>query len=287
MLKFRLFGFPVAIQAFFFLTAYFIGPQHSVQAALLWIPAVFLGVLAHELGHAFAGRSFGLRPVILLNGFGGQTSWAPHHPPLSSTRKILLTAAGPGVGISIGMLIIALRTIYAPLQEGLVGAFASDLIWINLGWGLLNLFPVLPLDGGQIATTIAVSIFGPKGKFVALSVSLVLTISLGIWSAVNSEIWMTLLAIILTISNIRELGAQERHHHTPRKARPLTDAEKSYDLARSLAESGQVNEALNWLETAIHAGFNRGDVLDADPNWAALRQDPRFVSLRRRLSRAS
>ena len=26
----------------------------------------------------------------------------------------------------------------------------SDLVFVNLGWGLLNLLPVLPLDGGHI-----------------------------------------------------------------------------------------------------------------------------------------
>ena len=30
-------------------------------------------------------------------------------------------------------------------------------VWVNLGWGLLNLAPVLPLDGGHIASTAAAS----------------------------------------------------------------------------------------------------------------------------------
>ena len=29
--------------------------------------------------------------------------------------------------------------------------FASSLLWVNIFWGLLNLLPVNPLDGGQIA----------------------------------------------------------------------------------------------------------------------------------------
>ena len=27
----------------------------------------------------------------------------------------------------------------------------NDLLWVNIFWGLLNLLPVFPLDGGQIA----------------------------------------------------------------------------------------------------------------------------------------
>ena len=32
-----------------------------------------------------------------------------------------------------------------------------DLIWINLWWGLVNLLPVFPLDGGQIAIEVSSS----------------------------------------------------------------------------------------------------------------------------------
>ncbi len=281
MIKFRIFGFPVAIQAFFFLTAYFIGPKHPFQAPLFWIPAVFLGVLAHELGHAFAARSFGLQPVILLHGFGGQTSWRSPDQSISAIRNILLSAAGPGVGILIGASLMALRIFFPSLQSGAAGELTINLIWVNLGWGLLNLLPVLPLDGGHIAATAATALFGRKGTYLALVISLILTLTLGVWAVLNSEIWMAVLALILSISNIQGLGFGKKQQ---RRSAPATDAEKAYEMARSLAEKGEQDGALDWLETAIRAGFARAEQLDADPSWAGLRQHPRFVLLRRLLS---
>src|SRR5215211_1266381 len=32
--------------------------------------------------------------------------------------------------------------------------FLWDLMWVSLGWGIINLLPILPLDGGNIAVTL-------------------------------------------------------------------------------------------------------------------------------------
>jgi len=274
VLRFRLFGFPVAVEALFFLMAYFIGPRHPTRQALLWIVAVFVGVLLHELGHAVAARAFGLQPDILLHGFGGRTSWR-QGKQLGVFQSILLSAAGPGVGIFIGGLCMLLQA-RVPVQ-GLGGDLLNDLIWINLGWGLLNLLPVLPLDGGQIASTAATALFGRRGRLVALFLSLVLTVSLGVWALIHLRIWLGILAVILSISNIQALGLRQKKP----KPVPVSDAESSYRMARSLVAAGDDDAALDWLETAIHAGFNEGLALDADPAWARLRRHPRFVLLRR------
>lgn len=275
--KFHLFGFPIAVQPFFFLTAFFIGPRNSAQEVLLWIPAVFFGVLAHELGHALAARQLGFHPVILLHGFGGQTSWKTGEPP-STLHQVFLSAAGPGVGILLGIVIMGTRILFPTLQEGATGNLLIYLFWVNFGWGLLNLLPVLPLDGGQIASTIAGSIFGPRGRFVALIFSLLLTSTLALWSILHTQIWMLILAIVLSISNIQAMGIWKKE---PPSEDQTSDAMKSYDLARSLARQGRETEALDWLETAIHSGLRDGHILDTDPVWSALRNQPRFVLLRR------
>jgi Peptidase family M50 len=31
---------------------------------------------------------------------------------------------------------------------------SSELAWVSLGWGIINLLPILPLDGGNIAITL-------------------------------------------------------------------------------------------------------------------------------------
>jgi membrane-associated protease RseP (regulator of RpoE activity) len=56
----------------------------------------------------------------------------------------------------------------APIANGLF-----ILLWINLGWALLNLIPLWPLDGGRVACEIGEAIFGPKGRSMGLGLSII------------------------------------------------------------------------------------------------------------------
>lgn len=287
-LQFRLFGFPVAIQPFFFLTAWLIGPHDDIQASALWIGSVFVGVLAHELGHATAGRRFGFSPTIILHGFGGATSWRGGRQ-LSHGRRIFLSAAGPAVGISIGLAAVVVGRMLGPEQGTALARLLTYSIWVNLGWGVLNLAPVLPLDGGHIAATAAEAVFGRRGRVIALGLSLLITVGLALWAIWNSEIWLTILAVILSVTNLQAFGPLRkrravRDSPTPGVSAPGHDALRAYDVARSMAASGQHGEALDWLETAIRSGFRHGSAIDADPVWAPVRNDPRFIDLRRSLT---
>lgn len=284
MIQFRLFGFPVAVQPFFLLTAWLIGPRGDLQATALWIVTVFTGVMAHELGHAYAGRHLNLDPVITLHGFGGMTSWRSIHH-LSHGQRIFLSAAGPAVGITIGLAVLVVAKLVAPDPGLIVNRLINYTVWVNLGWGLLNLAPVLPLDGGHIAASAAEAAFGRRGRIVSVVISLVLTGALALWAMWNGQIWMTILAVVLAVSNFQALGPLKGSRPKPPAVQPPSDAARSYGLARDLAEAGQIDEAIEWLEVAIKSGFANGPMIDADPAWSSLRSEPRFVALRRALSR--
>ena len=145
---------------------------------LIWAVTVFLSILAHELGHAFAMRHFGqdCRIVLYLMGglaipesarWGGGSGRGARGP----LAQILISAAGPGAGFLLAGLVAALVfaaggavqlfLAYGFLPIPLVflpepaneywSEFASSLLWVNIFWGLMNLLPVMPLDGGQIA----------------------------------------------------------------------------------------------------------------------------------------
>jgi membrane-associated protease RseP (regulator of RpoE activity) len=201
-LSFRLFGLPVTVQPWFFLTAYIVGRQSiDIVTESVWIVVVFLGVLVHELGHAVAARSAGLSPSITLHGFGGTTSWAPVRP-IGPWAQIGITAAGPVLGIATGGLAWAL------LEWGVLG-WASfvlrDMMWVNLGWGVLNLLPVLPLDGGQIAGTLAGLVAGRRGRVAMRVLSLVLLAGIAGWGLLGGRLWTLFLAIILGYVNVDAL----------------------------------------------------------------------------------
>ena len=134
------------------LIAFSIG--RSAGGIAIWILAVTVAVLVHEFGHAVAAVLQGGNAKIVLGAMGGltfplarvRTSWQ---------REIWLSAAGPIVGMIFGGLIWSafLRGNLLSLSPPLLGFFA-DLVWALVGWNLVNLLPVLPMDGGAIASVL-------------------------------------------------------------------------------------------------------------------------------------
>jgi Zn-dependent protease len=143
---------------------------------LFWIGACFVSILVHELGHALAARAYGWQPRITLHGFGGLASYQPTYR--SPPSEILITFAGPAAGFVFAALIVAAivasghqvrfdRTfafgvpiVWEPFSYR-AQMLVFDLLYINIFWGLLNLLPIYPLDGGQISREIF-GVFSPR-----------------------------------------------------------------------------------------------------------------------------
>jgi stage IV sporulation protein FB len=192
---FRLFGIPVQVNAFFFLTAVLLGPRGQRGAwmllAAVWVAVVFVSVLLHELAHAFVAKAFGRTPFIHLHAFGGLTSWQSRGR-LSPGRRVLVGLAGPGVGIVLG--VVALATVgYA--------------VWVNLGWGLLNLLPMLPLDGGTVMAAAFEAMSRDRGVLIARIISLLLAVGLGILALVSAWPYGAVLCALFAYTNFQALRA--------------------------------------------------------------------------------
>lgn len=210
---FRVFGIPVKVDPFFFITAVLIGLelQHHqwLERLLIWIPLVFAGVLMHELGHAFAGRAFGLVPNINLYALGGVTWWREGRP-LSPGRSIVVSLAGPMVGIVIGVAgLVALRSLHLP-ESGLREYALLSLVWVNLGWGVLNLVPMLPLDGGNVMASFFELFAKKSGRRFARYVSIAIAVAIMAWALAAEQIFIALLVAFLAWNNIQGLRAQKQ-----------------------------------------------------------------------------
>jgi Zn-dependent protease len=154
--NFRIGRVPVLVSPLFWLGAGILGLDFlRIGAAefLLWIFCVFISILWHELGHVWMGQYFGTRGTIVLYLMGGLAVGASN--ALSPWRRIAVILAGPGIQLAVGVP-MWLLSIYAPVQIGLLDwppllrLMWFLLIGINIGWALLNLLPVYPLDGGQV-----------------------------------------------------------------------------------------------------------------------------------------
>src|SRR5215210_2538566 len=101
-----------------------------------------------------------------------------------------------------------------------------------------------------------------------------------------------------TMDGIRPLLAQQLIQQGDREAareqlqtervREAADADHdiAYWLGTAHAMLGDRDEALHWLDRAIDLGNENRTWFESDPNWEALREDPRFVALMRRIEAA-
>ncbi|MGC4014016.1 MAG: site-2 protease family protein [Luteolibacter sp.] len=172
MIRFRLFGIPVEIQPFFWIVLVLLGPYSQAAEAkgllylALFVIAGTISILVHELGHALAGRAYGARTSITLHAFGGFASF----PNARFTRKqdFLVTAAGPAIQIVLGLAALAL--LYSgKLPTEASSRFIGSLAGVSLYWAILNLLPIIPLDGGRLV----LAVLGPRRQKISLWISLV------------------------------------------------------------------------------------------------------------------
>jgi Zn-dependent protease len=226
----KIFGIPVRIRLFFFAVMVLLGFELRDRPELLvaWVASAFVSVLIHELGHALTVRGFGGTPSIELYGMGGLTRWSIE-PPLSPLRQIIVSLAGPFAGLAVGVIVVtaffALR-----LPDGLAQSTLKYLMWVNIGWSVLNLIPILPLDGGNVVRSLEELITGrPDAKFTRV-ISLVLAVGvvcIGLF--VIRDTWIAFLGVFFALNNVMAL-MQKREDRQDSKLRPLLN--QAWDAAR-------------------------------------------------------
>ena len=130
-MRFRLAGFPVEIHLSFFILAVLLGlGAGDIRLVLLWVAVVLVSILAHELGHAIVGRSYGLQPQIRLYSMGSVTSWSSGRR-LTPGQSILVSVAGPAAGLAIGRLVYGF-SVLEPIELTPMGARSSS----NSSWSI-------------------------------------------------------------------------------------------------------------------------------------------------------
>jgi len=176
-LNFRIFGVPVRVHPLFWLISILLNMRLINQGQFgilaIWIVCVFVSILIHELGHVFMGQVFGSRAHVVLYSFGGLAVGSTQG--LSRWQRIAVLFAGPGAGFVFCGTVWAAYVISSDYTEVplLARIVISDIIVINLFWGIMNLLPVWPLDGGQITGELC-SMRNPRGGLrVALRISIV------------------------------------------------------------------------------------------------------------------
>ncbi len=204
--NFHLFGFPVHIDPFFFLLAAILGgSQTDLTQMALWIVVVFVSVLVHELGHAFTGRQYGLSPAIELYTGGGLTWWQASRR-LSHFEEFSISLAGPAIGLLVAIAAWMLQ-LRLPLTEATrnLHIILIELRWVNIVWSILNLLPMLPLDGGNIMRVIVQKIRGYNDERLPLLISIGTGIVIFLLALSRGSLWGMMLCGWFTYRNYQQL----------------------------------------------------------------------------------
>jgi stage IV sporulation protein FB len=134
--------------SFIFLVALWVltDMERGVKYALLWIPILLLSVLFHEFAHASMIGAFGFGPSrIVLQGIGGVTINERRARPW---QDLIISAVGPLSSFILAALVwLALVRIPRVQQDPFFQALLPLMAKVNVIWGILNLMPVMPLDG--------------------------------------------------------------------------------------------------------------------------------------------
>lgn len=225
-MKFRLFGIDVEVQWFFWLTSGFFAFEYiragHVDFAVTWILVVFVSVLVHELGHGLAVRRHGIEPVIALHGMGGTTSWTSR-APLSRPAHVVISLAGPFAGFALGLpLLLVFGGSIGMFGHGfdvapsvawrlptLVDKAIEQMIWVNLGWGAVNLLPVLPFDGGHVLE----QTLGPRHVRATAAISTLVGASIAILALMQNprEVWIAMLFGMAAMQSFQRFNAPPAH----------------------------------------------------------------------------
>jgi Zn-dependent protease len=227
-MQFTLFGIPVRVQPIFWLVALMLGapdgtsPRQIAELAI-WMVVLFVSILAHELGHAFAMRGYGRQPSIELWGLGGLTHWGDG-PAVTPGKDIVVSLSGPAAGLSLGALLFALTRVAPPAEGSLVEEAVRQALWVNIGWGLVNLVPILPLDGGHVLRSVASWWAGARGRKIAHGVSLLLAVAIVLWAVQQRQLWIAFLAAWCAAISYKGL-ASEGEVTEPGDAEPKLEAD--------------------------------------------------------------
>jgi Zn-dependent protease len=243
-IHFRLFGFPIRVHPFFWLVTVFLGVgtgknETDPVELLTWVAVVFVSILVHELGHAITQRTYGGHPWITLYSFGGLASC--NDCDRSTRSQVIISFAGPLAGFIFAFVVLlavqltghdfgfgGAERVSAIIQTKdvmpihLVGSYFAyiepyaskvlnliiwQLIYVNVIWGLLNLLPVYPLDGGRISRELFTHRSPHNGIGQSLLLSFAVALGLAGYFALQQEFYTCLMFGYFAYANYQNLKA--------------------------------------------------------------------------------
>lgn len=213
----KLFGIPLRVKLSFLIVISLLGmplvrsggvdPLVLIGRLGIWVAVVLVSVVIHELGHAVVARRFGAEARMELWALGGLTSWQPGPIPVTPARRAAIAAAGSAFGFLVGAAAFPLWRL-AEADGGLLSLTLGWLVWVNLGWGLINWLPIRLLDGGHIFGAVIDAIWPSRSDGIATFLFLLTSLGAAVVSYRLRLPIATLFAGFMAVMEVRRLLAR-------------------------------------------------------------------------------
>jgi Zn-dependent protease len=144
---------------------------------------------------------FGNRPKIVLHAFGGLTFPGQIR---NARQDIAVSVAG-----SLTQILLLGLPAFLLLREGAITSYNTyvivhDIQWVSLGWAIINLLPLFPLDGGNVALTLLRRSRRLEAERLARQISVGTALGLAIWMyqsiGMLSAVWVLYFGVLNAVA---------------------------------------------------------------------------------------
>ena len=212
----RMFGVPLRLHFTFVLLLIFLlfigsSGRQSAASTAIYLIALFVSVILHELGHALAARRYGIRTLeIVMYPIGGVSRLARMPKP---REELPIAIAGPLVNLILAVALggwlavrgaLDLRSLSDPNGGNLLARIAAG----NLILAAFNLLPAFPMDGGRILRA-ALGLFKPEREAtrIAAKTGQALALAMGLYGLLSGYLMLVVIALFVYLGAVQESAA--------------------------------------------------------------------------------
>ena len=242
---FRVLGFDVKVQSgfvvFMVLIVALYGSTGNGSFGLWLAGSIAVLTLIHELGHALTARAAGAEASISLGFLAGYASYRPTRE-ISRAREAWISFSGPGIHILVSVVVLLAIGVNPIDPESFSDSPATFAIWwAGPAIGLMNLIPVLPLDGGNIATSALDAVVPGRARLYMLYFSIAATAAGAAWLFLSGNDGFGIFVAFLIISQLQMLNA----------TKPRQVPSSAWSLAADALDAGKEQKARRMLTAAL------------------------------------
>ncbi len=129
-----------------------------------------------------------------------------------------------------------------------------DLLWVNIGWGIFNLFPILPLDGGHVLLTLERWFTRKQDQIISHTISLLGALTITYLAFTRRSSWVAILGIWFAYSNATFLLHRIKGSRDKKLEPKLEEAHKAItdgklDVALGIISEVQKKALTQWTRS--------------------------------------